>query len=436
MNAPHVRKLKCAVYTRKSTEEGLEMEFNSLDAQREGCEAYIVSQKAEGWVLVPDHYDDGGFSGGNLERPALRRLLVDIEKQRVDIVVVYKIDRLSRSLMDFAKLVEVFERNKVTFVSITQSFNTTNSMGRLMLNVLLSFAQFEREVIGERVRDKIAASRKKGIWMGGSVPFGYQSKDKKLIVREEHAEIVRHIFRRFVQLGSGTKLVRELREKEVRNRSGNLIDKSFIYNVLSNRVYLGEAVHKGMPYPGEHKPIIDRDGWDQVHEILKESPRKRGARNRAQTPALLKGLIFGPTGCAMTPSHTRQRGKLYRYYVSIDAIKIGKEACPVRNMAAGEIEGAVIAEIRKLMKTPEIVVATWRAARKSIKGLTERQVREHLERFDEIWSELFPQEQTRIFQLLVQRVDITETRASITLSTAGLASLVTELTAGQSEKAA
>ena len=232
MKKPIVRKLRCAVYTRKSSEEGLEQEFNSLDAQREACEAYIASQKPEGWVLVPDRYDDGGISGATLERPALKRLLADIEAQRVDVVVVYKIDRLSRALMDFAKLVEVFDRNNVTFVSVTQSFNTTTSMGRLTLNILLSFAQFEREVIGERIRDKFAASRKKGMWMGGFVPLGYDVKDRKLVVNEAEAATVRRIFERFAKIGSATELVRALRDEGVRGKRGRLIDKGYVYKLL------------------------------------------------------------------------------------------------------------------------------------------------------------------------------------------------------------
>jgi site-specific DNA recombinase len=237
-------------------------------------------------------------------------------------VVVYKIDRLSRSLLDFAKLVEVFDRNTVTFVSVTQSFNTTTSMGRLTLNVLLSFAQFEREVIGERIRDKFAASRRKGMWMGGFVPMGYLVKDRKLVINEAEATIVRSVFQRFAKLGSGTKLAQELAAKNVKNRYGKSVDKGVIYRLLNNRVYVGEAVHKGTSYPGEHQAIIDRDLWDKVHGILKESPRMRAVRTRVQTPALLKGLIFGPNDVAMTPSHTRKKdGRLYRYYVSTDVIR-------------------------------------------------------------------------------------------------------------------
>src|SRR5260370_738526 len=232
MKKPVVRKLRCAVYTRKSSEEGLDMEFNSLDAQRESCEAYVMSQKAEGWLLVPDRYDDGGFSGGTLERPALQRLLADIEARRVDTVVVYKIDRLSRSLMDFARLVEVFDRNNVTFVSVTQSFNTTTSMGRLTLNILLSFAQFEREVIGERIRDKFAASRRKGMWMGGFVPLGYDVNDRKRVANDGEASTVRMIFERFTKMGSATILVNALRAEGITGKHGTLLDKRYLYNLL------------------------------------------------------------------------------------------------------------------------------------------------------------------------------------------------------------
>jgi site-specific DNA recombinase len=239
-------KLRCAVYTRKSSEEGLEMEFNSLDAQREACEAYVASQRAEGWLLVSDRYDDGGFSGGTLERPALKRLRADIEAGKVDVVVVYKIDRLSRSLMDFSRLVEVFDEHKVTFVSVTQSFNTTTSMGRLTLNVLLSFAQFEREVIGERIRDKFAASRKRGMWMGGWAPLGYEVRERKLVINEVDARLVRSIFQRYLKTGSATTLARELIRENVRNKYGKLVDKGILYKMLNNPVYIGVAVHKGV----------------------------------------------------------------------------------------------------------------------------------------------------------------------------------------------
>jgi len=429
MKNPVVRKLRCAVYTRKSSEEGLEQEFNSLDAQRESCEAYIASQKAEGWLLVPDRYDDGGISGATLERPALKRLLADIEAQRVDVVVVYKIDRLSRALMDFSKLVEVFDRNNVTFVSVTQSFNTTTSMGRLTLNILLSFAQFEREVIGERIRDKFAASRKKGMWMGGFVPLGYDVKGRKLVVNEADARTVRMIFERFTKIGSATTLVRALREEGVTGRYGKLVDKGYIYKLLNNRTYIGKAVHKGTVYSGEHEAIISQALWDKVHSILTDSPRLRAARTRAQTPALLKGLIFGPTGRAMTPTHTRKGGKLYRYYVSTDVLKHDAETCTVRRVPAAEIESAVIEQVRGLLRSPEIIVRTWRAARQSLDGLSEADVREALKRLDPLWDELFPAEQARVIQLLVDRVDVAPDGADIRLRNEGLTKLVADLSA-------
>jgi len=426
-SAKPIRKLRCAVYTRKSTEEGLEMEFNSLDAQREACEAYIASQKAEGWVLYPESYDDGGFSGGTLDRPALKRLLADIEDGRIDVVVVYKIDRLSRSLMDFAKLVEVFDRGGVTFVSVTQCFNTTTSMGRLTLNILLSFAQFEREVIGERIRDKIAASRKRGMWMGGFVPLGYEVRDRKLVINDAEAATVRMIFERFVEVGSATALARALAAEGVRTRRGRLVDKGFLYKLINNRVYIGDAVHKGTAYPGEHEAIITRALWDKVHGILRESPRVRAGRTRAATPALLKGLIFGPTGCAMTPTHTRRGDKLYRYYVSQSVLKRGADACPVGRVPAAEIEGAVVDQLRGLLRAPEVIVGTWRSARREIDGLSEAEVREALEGLDPLWDELFPAEQARVVQLLVERVDVGEGGVDIRLRVDGLARLVHEL---------
>jgi site-specific DNA recombinase len=422
------QKLRCAVYTRKSSEEGLEMEFNSLDAQRESCEAYVVSQRAEGWVLVLDRYDDGGFSGGTLERPALKRLRADIEAGKIDVVVVYKIDRLSRSLMDFSRLVEVFDQHKVTFVSVTQSFNTTTSMGRLTLNVLLSFAQFEREVIGERIRDKFAASRKRGMWMGGWAPLGYEVRDRKLVVNEADAKLVRSIFQRFVKTGSATTLARELIKENVRNKYGKLVDKGILYKMLNNPVYIGVAVHKGVCYPGEHVGIIERKIWDRVQARFEESPRKRAAATRAQTPSLLKGIIFDPSGASMSPTHTRKNGRLYRYYLSQTVLKQGSSDCPVARVPAAEIEKIVIDQVRVLLLSPEIIVQTWRSARKSIKGMTEMGVRDALQSFEPLWDQLFPAEQSRIIQLLVERVDVRIDRVDIELRIAGMTSLIGELT--------
>ena len=432
------RKLRCAIYTRKSSEEGLEQEFNSLDAQREACSAYIASQKSEGWLELADHYDDGGVSGGTLERPALKRLLDDIEDGRVDVVVVYKIDRLSRALMDFSKLVEVFDRNNVTFVSVTQSFNTTTSMGRLTLNILLSFAQFEREVIGERIRDKVAASRKRGMWMGGVVPLGYEVRDRKLVINELEAATVQMIFERFLKVGSATTLARSLAADNVRSRRGKLVDKGFLYKLLNNRIYIGDAVHKGTAYLGEHQAIISRELWDKAHSIMAMSPRTRASNTRAQTPSLLKGLLFGPAGSAMSPSHTRKGGRLYRYYVSQSVIQRGADACPVSRVAAAEIEAAVVDQLRVMLRSPEIIVATWRAARPEIDGLSETQVRQALEGLASLWDELFPAEQTRVIQLLVERIDVGLGGLDIRLRIDGLAHIVDDLTdiGGTARKAA
>jgi site-specific DNA recombinase len=431
-----VRKLHCAVYTRKSSEEGLEQEFNSLQVQREACEAYVTSQRPEGWVLVPDRYDDGGVSGGTLDRPALRRLLQDVEAGLVDVVVVYKIDRLSRSLMDFARLVNLFEAHQVTFVSVTQSFSTTTSMGRLTLNVLLSFAQFEREVIGERIRDKFAASRARGIWMGSWAPLGYDVQNRRLKVNEGEAALVRRIFARFVQLGSATKLVAELARDGVQNKRGKPVDKGFLYKLLKNRLYLGEAVHKGQSHPGEHQAIIGQDLWDRVHAIMGESPRARAGSTRAQTPALLKGLLFGPTGHAMVPSHTRKAGRLYRYYVSTAVLKQGRDACPIGRVPAGEVEAAVVDQVRHLLTAPEVIVRTWLVAREEDGAISEGEVRAALADLDPLWDELFPAEQARIVQLLVERADVGEGGIGIRLRTEGLASLVRDLRAGTQAKEA
>jgi len=421
------RKLRCAVYTRKSSEDGLEMEYNSLDAQRDACAAYIASQRGEGWVEVADCYDDGGVSGGTLERLALKRLLGDVEASRIDIVIVYKIDRLSRSMSDFLKLVESFEHHGVTFVSVTQSFNTQTAMGRMTLNMLVTFAQFEREVIGERIRDKVAASRKKGIWMGGWAPLGYVVRDRKLIIHEADAARIRSIFKRFVQLKSATLLARELVAAGAKNRYGHLLDKGVLYRLLNNRVYIGDAVHKGVAYPGEHVAIIDSKLWDQAHAILKQSPRKRAANTRAQTPALLKGLLFGPDGAAMSPTHTRKGGRLYRYYISQSVMKRGTGACPIRQVCAAEVERIVVDQIRSLLQTPEVIVQTWRAARKTDKDLAENEVRSALFEFELLWNELFPAEQARIVELLVERVDLQPDGIDLRLRVEGLTSLCSEL---------
>ena len=435
---PMPRRQRCALYTRKSSEEGLDMEFNSLDAQREACEAYVASQKAEGWVALRDRYDDGGFSGGTLERPALQRLLADIESGLIDVVVVYKIDRLSRALMDFAKLVEVFDRHSVTFVSVTQSFNTTTSMGRLTLNILLSFAQFEREVIGERIRDKFAASRKKGMWMGGFVPLGYDVKDRKLVINDTEAALVRHIFGRFLQLGSVTLLVRELQAERRLTKRAKPFDKGIVYKLLNNRTYVGEAVHKGTSYPGEHEAIVPRETFDRVQTILSTNCRQRAMATRSASPALLKGLIFTAEGRAMTPHYTKRGSRLYRYYVSTDAIR-GRSTSPTADplrLSADMVENAVIREIRRLLRTPEIVARALVAVRQKLPDATETDVVTSIGRFHELWSTLFPAEQARIVHLLVERVTVTADGLAVDLRAGGIGILVHEMLAPAPKEAA
>src|SRR3954463_13530694 len=335
MPAESVRSLRCAIYTRKSTEHGLDQEFNSLDAQRDACEAYIKSQASQGWKALPQHYDDPAYSGGNLDRPALKKLLADIETGRVDVVVVYKIDRLTRSLADFAKLVEAFDARSISFVAVTQQFNTTTSMGRLTLNVLLSFAQFERELSSERVRDKVAASRRKGKWTGGTVPLGYDAKDKKLVVNKAEAETVRYIFRRYLELQSFAKLVEDLdRQGIVTKRRAAKVTKyqggiPFTYgplaHFLKNRLYTGDIGHKDKWFPGEHAGIVDRKTFDQVRLLLESKSVGRKA-SRSASEALLLGKLYDDRGNRMSPSYSVKNGIRYRFYVSSALLRGRKEA--------------------------------------------------------------------------------------------------------------
>lgn len=316
--------LRCAVYTRKSTEDGLEQEFNSFDAQHAACATYALSQQHEGWVLNPERYDDGGFSGGNMQRPGLKQLMADVAAGRVDIILLYKIDRLTRSLADFAKIVEVLDEAGASFVSITQSFNTTTSMGRLTLNMLLSFAQFEREVTGERIRDKIAASKRRGIWMGGPVPLGYDVRERKLVVNEAEAELVCHIMHRYIALGSVAELVDELARDGYRtkvqqrtstgHRGGCIFRRGTLYHLLANQIYRGKLVHKGEYFDGEHPPIVPQALWDEVQDVLAIRAQGHSRRIKAKHPSLLAGRLSDGEGRAMTPSHACKPGVRYRYY--------------------------------------------------------------------------------------------------------------------------
>ena len=431
------KRLRCAVYTRKSSEEGLEQEFNSLDAQREAGEAYVLAQKHEGWELLSDRYDDGGFSGGSMERPGLKRLLEDVEAGRIDIVVVYKVDRLSRSLGDFSQMVSLFDQHQASFVSVTQQFNTTSSMGRLTLNILLSFAQFEREVTGERIRDKIAASKKKGMWMGGYAPLGYDVASRKLLINDAEAQLIDRIFTRFVRLGSTTILCKELndrgyRTKTYRGRNGRLLGghtftKTTLYKILNNRIYLGEIRHKDKWYPGEHCAVIDQGLWEKVHAIMATNPTKRGHDTKRQTPAPLKGLLFGPDGLAMTPSHSRKRDKIYRYYVTSTANKKGYEECPIRAVRAGDIEGIVFDQIKTIFKKPAMIVRCWKEASQQDATLTEQDVRTQLQAIETVWDHLFHREQARLMHLFIEKIRVESEGIHIDVRTNGLHSLVMDL---------
>jgi site-specific DNA recombinase len=369
--------VRCAIYTRKSTDENMDNDFNSLDAQREAAQNYIRSQQAAGWLALSDRYDDGAYTGANMDRPALQRLLGDVRAGRVDIIVIYKIDRLSRCLLDFAKLVEELERHKVSLVAVTQQFNTTTSMGRLTLNVLLSFAQFEREQVAERIRDKIAATRKKGKYIGGVPPLGYDVDRlaKRLVVSPGEALLVRQIFRRFLELGCAVKLIKELNDtgcrtkgwvtKKGTKRPGQTWHKNNIYRMLRNPLYIGKVEYKGEIYAGEHEPIIDQALWDQVQKAIAVPARTRGNRNRSQTPGLLKGILrCGHCGTSMAVHFTERHGRQYRYYVCHNASSTAYDNCPVKSVAAGIIEDAVKARLRRVFRSPEVIKQTLGAIRR------------------------------------------------------------------------
>lgn len=387
--------LRCAVYTRKSSEEGLEQDFNSLQAQREACEAYIKSQRHEGWVILPTPYDDGGYSGGSLDRPAIKKVLEDVEARAIDIVVVYKVDRLTRSLTDFARMVEIFDAAGVSFVSITQQFNTTTSMGRLTLNVLLSFAQFEREVTGERIRDKITASKQKGMWMGGWVPIGYDRKDRTLTINEPEAKTVRMIFDLFLKLRSVRKVQAELSRLKLRTKAyptphgratgGLPFARGHIYRILSNPLYIGEIEHKGARHQGLHPPIIGRDLWKKVQDLLTDNRHSHRTRQNAKSANLLAGLVYDEAGTRLVSTHTNKKGKRYRYYVANNQSErsADRNKAHTIRISAPELDQAVVAGLsdflsnetrlarmlRKLRLKPDQIVAARDAAEKLVATL-------------------------------------------------------------------
>ncbi len=378
VEAPTIR---CAVYTRKSTEEGLEQEFNSLDAQRESGEAFIASQKSEGWVCLPDRYDDGGFTGGNMERPALKRLMADIDAGRVDCVVVYKVDRLSRSLLDFTQIMEALEKRGVSFVSVTQQFNTTSSMGRLTLNILLSFAQFEREIISERTRDKIAAARRKGKWSGGRPVLGYDVAPGggRLIVNEDEAARVRVIYEVYLDRQSLIETIKELDAREWTNKrwitkkghesGGAPFNKHSLYSLLTNVLYIGRLTYKDEVHDGEHPAIVDEETFRRAGQILKRNGATGGRHVRNRFGAILKGLInCVPCNCAMVPTHATKKNRRYRYYVCANAQKRGWHTCPSKSIPAGEIEKFVVDQVRGIGRDPALLVETLGGARAEAKA--------------------------------------------------------------------
>lgn len=427
---PHVR---CAIYTRKSTEEGLEQEFNSLDAQRESGEAFIASQRHEGWELIPQHYDDGGFTGGNMDRPALKRLLADIEAGKIDCVVVYKVDRLSRSLLDFARMMEVFEQHGVSFVSVTQQFNTASSMGRLVLNVLLSFAQFEREMISERVRDKIAASRRKGKWSGGMPLLGYTVEKAKLVVDETEAAQVRQIFELYLEHQSLLPTVTELNRrgwttkrwttKKGDHRGGRLFTKNNLHALLTNVTYIGQIRYKEEVHQGEHAGIVPRDLFQRVQSLLQRNGHTGGRAVRNKYGALLKGLIRCRTcRCAMSHTYTAKGNKRYRYYVCGTAQQRGWSECPAPSIPAGEIERFVVDQIRSIGRDPDLLRETLQQVHQQVEAsqrtlsaeqtLLQRQVRSDHDVLQAVSTLADAIERVSVLATVQERLRVAERRLS------------------------
>ena len=424
---------RCAIYTRKSSDDGLEQEFNSLDAQREACEAYVTSQRHAGWIALSEMYDDGGLSGGTIERPALQRLLSEIKAGKVQIIVVYKVDRLTRSLADFAKIVDVLDAHDASFVSVTQQFNTTTSMGRLTLNMLLSFAQFEREIAGERIRDKIAASKAKGMWMGGNVPLGYDVRDRKLVVSEAEASTVRMIFQRYAELGSVALLKAELERAGIVSKrregaggelsSGKRFSRGALYLMLQNRLYRGNVAHKEKIYPGQHAAIVELELWQAVQDRLAAGRRERSMAVGAEAPSLLAGLIFDSDGARLSPTHAVKKGNRYRYYVSTALITRSRPEHPNgRRIPAGDIEGLVLDRLRALFASgPEVSDAV---APLGLDAATQRAVLDRSAKLAERWTKLASRELRERVRSLVQQIQIGEAQILVWLNRTAIVSSV------------
>jgi site-specific DNA recombinase len=421
-------RLRCAIYTRKSSEEGLEQDFNSLDAQREACEAFIASQKHEGWTILHEMYDDGGFSGGTIERPAFQRLLADVSEGKIDVVVVYKVDRLTRSLSDFAKIVEIFDKQSVSFVSVTQQFNTTTSMGRLTLNILLSFAQFEREVTGERIRDKIAASKKKGMWMGGLPSLGYDVKDRRLIVNEPEAKTVRHIFRRYAELKSVRLLKAELDALGIVSKPRNASDgtrygekpfaRGALYLMLQNRIYRGEIVHKDKSYPGEHEAIIDEALWGEVQAILTENRADRMLGTAEKQVSLLSSILFDARGDRMSPTHATKNDVRYHYYVS-RSLLAGAAKHSGQRIPASSLEALVVSRIHNWLDDRVAMLDI--IQNHTSDAATQKRLMAGLEQYVTTWPELKADGVRKFMLSIVTRIQIFVDRIEISVTPISLA---------------
>jgi site-specific DNA recombinase len=432
MKASVGTRVRCAIYTRKSSEEGLEQSFNSLQAQREACEAYVTSQRHEGWQAMPKKYDDGGFSGGNMNRPALKQLLEDIAAGHVDTIVVYKVDRLTRSLTDFAKMVEAFDEKGVSFVSVTQQFNTTTSMGRLTLNVLLSFAQFEREVTGERIRDKIAASKKKGMWMGGVVPLGYDLNGRQLVVNPKDAKLVQEIFSQYLSLGSVAELKQYLDRKRIRTKvrtssngrtfGGMPYSRGGLYKLLKNEVYIGRIAHREESYVGQQPAIIEPEMWARVSALLANNNQGQRTRGRKVASSTLVGILFDEQGNRYTPTHAVNNGKRYRYYTSQAAIQKRGNAAQLVRLPASQIEQLVCARIQGFLRSPQELYSALNEA--GILGSNSTALADAARQLVAKWGE-FSGEQVAIrLRLILKRVVLKATELDIQLDLVGLTALL------------
>ena len=434
--------LRCAIYTRKSHELDLEQDFNTLDAQREAGENYIASQKANGWFCMPERYDDGGFSGGNLNRPALQRLQKDIRAGLVDIVVVYKLDRLTRSLMDFSDLQEFFDRYGVSFVSVTQEINTSTSSGRMMLNILMTFAQYEREIIAERVRDKVAAAKKRGKHCGGYPVLGYDSDPvtKKLLVNPEEAETVKFVFERYLALGSAKEVARELEAHGCRGKvwttkkgvkhDGQIIDSQLIYRMLNNPLYIGRVPHRDTSYPGEHEAIILQETWDAVHTMLKSNMNHDSTRRTPKINPFAGKVFCGSCGGAMTLSHTvKGKKRRYSYYICLEDQKRNYTTCPIRRIPAEAFEKLVLSEVGTLFQTPTMLAELMRQDDFQIPASVMQEV---LKNIYGVWEVMCPAERCKLMQAIITRITVYEDRITIEPNIEGLNTLLAE--AGMEKK--